>query len=214
MRVILKEGLLIVVPETEAEGNDLATWKGGRVGHVLFVSDNPGRGLSLVDLGAKEHACNEAINVISSNPDPSVRLISNFAPTPFRLDGRDYACVEAFWQGLKFEEGPERERVARLGGHAAREARLERAYGATVVYEGCHIPVGTWDHWELMENACWAKFTQNENAREALLATASRPLIHRTRRDSRDIPGAIMADIWMRIRKRLQKQSQVEEDAE
>ncbi len=207
MKAILKEDLLILVPETETERVDLGDWKAGREQHVLFVNANPGSGLSLVDLGPKEHACNEPINVISSSPDPAARLISNFAPTPFQFDGRDYACIEGFWQGLKFEEGPERERVARLGGLAAREARLERPYGATVAYEGRPVPVGTWEHWQLMENACWAKFTQNEDARQALLSTARRPLIHRTRRDSREIPGAIMADIWMRIRRRLQRQS-------
>ena len=33
-----------------------------------------------------------------------------------------------------------------------------------------------------------------------LLSTGERPLMHRTRRDSRTIPGVVMADIWMRIR--------------
>jgi len=35
-------------------------------------------------------------------------------------------------------------------------------------------------------------------------ATGNRPLVHRMRRDSRTIPGALMADIWMRIRQKLQ----------
>ena len=40
-------------------------------------------------------------------------------------------------------------------------------------------------------------------AREALLSTGTRPLMHRMRRDSKTIPGVIMADIWMRLRERL-----------
>ena len=63
--------------------------------------------------------------------------------------------------------------------------------------------VGTRDHWCLMERACAAKFTQNEVARAALRDTGSRPLEHRLRRDSRTIPGAVMADIWMRLRAKL-----------
>jgi predicted NAD-dependent protein-ADP-ribosyltransferase YbiA (DUF1768 family) len=51
-----------------------------------------------------------------------------------------------------------------------------------------------------MAEACRAKFTQHAGAREALLSTGSRLLTHRTRRDSRTIPGALMADIWMRLR--------------
>jgi predicted NAD-dependent protein-ADP-ribosyltransferase YbiA (DUF1768 family) len=63
--------------------------------------------------------------------------------------------------------------------------------------------VGTFEHWALMESACRAKFSQCVEAREALLATGERPLVHRVKRDSRAIPGVIMADIWMRIRVRL-----------
>jgi predicted NAD-dependent protein-ADP-ribosyltransferase YbiA (DUF1768 family) len=56
-----------------------------------------------------------------------------------------------------------------------------------------------------MERACAAKFEQNGAARRALLSTGTRPLEHRMRRDSRTIPGAIMAEIWMRLRDRLAK---------
>jgi predicted NAD-dependent protein-ADP-ribosyltransferase YbiA (DUF1768 family) len=51
-----------------------------------------------------------------------------------------------------------------------------------------------------MRRACEAKFAQHEGARTALLDTGERWLTHRVRKDSRTIPGAIMADIWMRIR--------------
>jgi predicted NAD-dependent protein-ADP-ribosyltransferase YbiA (DUF1768 family) len=90
-----------------------------------------------------------------------------------------------------------------LSGRQARKAGFEAAYGTTVNYAGETIPVGTWQHWALMERACTAKFTQNGDAREALMATGHRPLQHRMRRDSRSIPGVIMADIWMRIRGKL-----------
>ncbi len=67
--------------------------------------------------------------------------------------------------------------------------------------------VGTWDHWQFMERACRAKFEQNPAAQDALLATGNRPLVHQMRRDSRTIPGVIMADIWMRIRVALQRKT-------
>jgi predicted NAD-dependent protein-ADP-ribosyltransferase YbiA (DUF1768 family) len=54
-----------------------------------------------------------------------------------------------------------------------------------------------------MKQACRAKFTQNAEARAALLSTGERPLTHRVRRDSATIPGVIMADIWTRIRATL-----------
>jgi predicted NAD-dependent protein-ADP-ribosyltransferase YbiA (DUF1768 family) len=56
-----------------------------------------------------------------------------------------------------------------------------------------------------MEKACRAKFTQHAAARDALLSTRGRPLVHQVKRDSRNIPGVIMAAIWTRIRDRLMR---------
>jgi predicted NAD-dependent protein-ADP-ribosyltransferase YbiA (DUF1768 family) len=130
-------------------------------------------------------------------------MISNFATAPFELDGRQYQSVESFWQGLKFSKDSERRRLAQLEGPRARVEGDKQGYGQTVAYGGQEIPVGTWAHWQLMERACRAKFAQNPDVAAALLATGNRPLTHVVRRDSRTIPGVIMAAIWMRIRKDL-----------
>jgi predicted NAD-dependent protein-ADP-ribosyltransferase YbiA (DUF1768 family) len=203
MKVLFKDKMLVLVPETEAEAADLAAWKAGRADHVLGIPDTTGRGLPLFDLGPRPDACNEPINVTSRSKDPAVRLLSNFAPTPFELDGQPYASVESFWQGLKFAKASERRRIAALTGPEARRAGDAQPYGPTVSYGGEDVPVGTHAHWALMERACRAKFAQNAEAQEALLATGGRPLTHRMRRDSKAIPGVIMADIWMRIRRQL-----------
>jgi predicted NAD-dependent protein-ADP-ribosyltransferase YbiA (DUF1768 family) len=214
MKVILKSGRLVLVPQGEDETLELAAWKEALTGHVLYLHPMTGEGVSLADLGPKADACNEPLQISSMVPDPAVQLISNFAHAPFRLDGREYASVEGFWQGLKFDDAKERRRVAMLSGKQARAAGDEVRYGATVTYEGAVVPVGTWDHWQLMERACEAKFTQNDEAREALLGTNDRPLTHRMRRDSRSIPGVIMAEIWMRIRARLRKDAEAGEEDE
>lgn len=78
-------------------------------------------------------------------------------------------------------------------------------YGSYVVYGDTEIPVGSFRHWQLMKRACRAKFTQNDDARAALLSTGARPLEHKVRHDSRTIPGVMMADIWMAIRTVLRK---------
>ncbi len=132
-----------------------------------------------------------------------LRLISNLAETSFELDGRGYASVEGFWQGLKFPSAADRRRIAGLHGGAAKRAGEEAIPAEHFKYEGQKIVPGTHAHWKLMERACWAKFTQDEAAREALLATLPRPLTHVMRKDSTTIPGAIMAEIWTKIRKRL-----------
>jgi predicted NAD-dependent protein-ADP-ribosyltransferase YbiA (DUF1768 family) len=163
---------------------------------------NAGSGVSLRALGPQAEACREPINVTSDSPDP-IRLIANFAPTPFELHGMSYACVEAFWQSLRFPLA-ERPRIAALDGPRAKQESEQMPYEATIEYGGETILVGD-GHWQLMRRACMAKFQQNETARSALLGTGTRPLVHQVRRDSRTIPGVIMADIWMRIRAILRR---------
>jgi predicted NAD-dependent protein-ADP-ribosyltransferase YbiA (DUF1768 family) len=175
----------------------------GQMNHVFLLCQAPGIGLALRDLGPKELACQEPFQVLSTSTDPAAQLISNFTHTPFLLDGRQYESVEGFWQGLKFDDESERLRLAGLHGRDAMKAGRARSYGATVTYEGKFFRVGTWEHWRLMYWACRMKFRQHAAAREALLSTGERPLLHRTRHDSKTIPGVVMADIWMRIRRKL-----------
>lgn len=205
MKTLLQDERLVLIPETTAEAAELAAWRERHAQHVLLVPAEQHRGLALADLGVKEAACREPINVISTHRDPGIRILSNFATTPFELDGRPYRTVEGFWQGLRFDDEAERVRLSQATGIVAKRAGRERPYGAFVNYGGCAVRVGSPDHWALMERACQAKFTQSDAARAALVATAPRPLEHRVRRDSKSIPGVIMANIWMRIRARLLK---------
>lgn len=210
MRAILKDGLIVLVPEGDGEAAELSAWQARHTGHVLHVrpqSEEAAAALELWSLGPREEACREPINIVSSSPDPMARLIGNFGAAPFELDGETYRTVESFWQGLKFADLVDRRRLATLSGHEAWEAGSTKGYGATVAYAGKDIVVGTWAHWQLMERACRAKFEQNAGARAALLATGGRPLTHVLAKDSTSIPGAIMAEIWMRIRRSLQHQA-------
>src|SRR6476620_994675 len=38
-------------------------------------------------------------------------ILSNFAATPFEMDGKQYASVEGFWQMMLYPEGPDDERA-------------------------------------------------------------------------------------------------------
>jgi predicted NAD-dependent protein-ADP-ribosyltransferase YbiA (DUF1768 family) len=210
MKVRLKDGLLIVSAESDEERTSMAGWVAPVDGHVFRLVRQDAQTLRLASLGRQEDACREPINVTSRATDTSIQLISNFARTPFSLDGRGYASVEAFWQGLKFPEDSRRLAIASLSGQDARLARNGAPDSTVVEYGGRQVVVGTWDHWQLMLRACRAKFTQHADARRALLSTGDRPLMHRTRKDSRTIPGVVMADIWMRVRRELLKGSTVE----
>lgn len=202
MPVRMKEGLIVVTAD-DTDAPAWARWADAYHDHVFVLRAQDRRTFVLHDLGPRADACREPINVISTSRDPSVRLISNLAHTPFVLEGSSYASVEAFWQALKFPAGGDRARVATLHGQAAKLAGRDAPAASSVEYRGQTYQVGCAEHWSLMRQACHAKFTQHAWARDALLGTGTRPLIHRVRRDSRTIPAAIMADIWMRIRAQL-----------
>lgn len=176
-------------------------WLVAHQGDVLkaFVRDAR---LHVRAIGTDAEVRRRPIN-ITSLAKPPLALISNLAHTPFELDGLDYASVEGFWQGLKFGEEADRIRITAMHGLAAKEAGRGAPRGAVIRYGGEPIRTGTWEHWRLMERACRAKFAQHEAARAALLGTGGLLLTHRIGRDSKTIPGVIMAAIWMRIRDRL-----------
>lgn len=199
MRVTFKDGVLVMVPETDAEREAFAAWRSAKAGHVFALTGADG---ALHDIGLRADACREPININAKAPKP-LDLISNFAATPFELDGEAYASIEGFWQGLKFSDLTERRRVAALSGPEAKDAGGRAPASDLIVYGDELIRAGTWDHWQLMERACRAKFGQQEGARAALLSTGERPLMHQMRRDSRTIPGVVVAQIWMRIRETL-----------
>ena len=196
---------MVLTAETDEEKQEVATWITAHADHAFFVKAQDTQTFLLKDLGPRLEVCREPLNIVSSSEDETIRWISNFAYTPFVLHGRPYASVEAFWQSLKFPSEADRKRIARLHGVEAKRAGKEAPSAETLQYQGATVRVGCYEHWSLMQQACWAKFTQHGEARRALLATGTRPLIHKTRRDSRTIPGVMMADIWMNIRARLAK---------
>lgn len=203
MIVRLRDGLLVVTGET-GDTAELSDWFGLHEGQVFSLRHIEGGSIVFRSLGPEETACRVPLNIESRAPAP-LDLISNVAATPFHLDRMNYGSVEGFWQGLKFPGESDRRRIAALDGGEAKRAGEDAPASPTFVYQGEEMIFGTFAHWQLMERACRAKFSQSAAAREALLSTGERPLEHRVRRDSRTIPGVIMAEIWMRIRIDLQR---------
>jgi predicted NAD-dependent protein-ADP-ribosyltransferase YbiA (DUF1768 family) len=196
----LRKDVLVIEPAGE-EAGPLRDWLAAHVGKVFWLRESKDKTLIFHSLGDRADACREPLN-ITSRSRGSLNLISNFAATPFVLDEQGYASIEGFWQGLKFPADDDRRRLAGLAGSEAKDAGYYAPPADHIIYLGQDVRVGTWDHWRLMERACSAKFEQHAAAREALLSTGTRPLVHQTKPDSRSIPGVIMADIWMRLRER------------
>jgi ribA/ribD-fused uncharacterized protein len=213
MRATLKDNMLIVIPETDEERVAFGAWRTAHKGHVFRLTDGGTKGGALQGLGRQVDACREPINIAFNVVEPRWRVISNLAASPFELRGRCYESVEGFWQGLKFSGEAQRAEIAQMSGVEAVRAGSEGDSEGEFVLDGRTHAFGGPGHHALMREACWAKFTQYPEARRALLATGERPLTHRVRRDSVTIPGALMADIWMRIRVRLRHKEDEQRDA-
>lgn len=168
-------------------------------GHVFRLHSSADRGFALTELGPEAEACRAPLN-ITRVVAPAFQPISNLARTPFELEGAGYASIEGFWQGLKFADPGQRRELAKLSGPEAKGRGVAAGEPATIVFADQAIATGSPEHWALMRRACEAKFHQHAGARTALKATGQRWLTHKVSRDSRTIPGAVMAQIWMDIR--------------
>jgi hypothetical protein len=120
MRVLLKDDVIVLIPESSDETLELDGWRAAHIGHVFCAESRNAHALELHGLGKRAEACRESVNAVSSSPDPLARMIGNFATAPFDLDGQRYLSVESFWQGLKFGSDSERRRLAQLEGPRAR----------------------------------------------------------------------------------------------
>lgn len=121
-------------------------------------------------------------------------VFSNFAATPFTLDGRRYASIEGLWQSLWYPEGADdpraavgpwkhtRAEVEQLTAFEAKRAgddakkRLAEKGIHWMTYRGRRFePKGGAEdrrfHYELIERATRAKVDQNPEVRRLLLAT-------------------------------------------
>ena len=126
----------------------------------------------------------EAINIISTSSGPEA-ILSNFAHTPFSLDGVACASVEGFIQGLK-EQGPEKQgRICQKHGFEAKRAgtrkrnRKVRESG-TVWWQEQAVAFKSEEYYALIERAVRAKFELHADARKALRETAGAELTHET----------------------------------
>ena len=155
-----------------------------------------------------------------------LRALDSLSPPGFELHRRRYACLMAFWQAMKYPEGPEDaraegswphtradvagwigQRALRAGEHA--EAEMRRLGIEWVSYQGEQIPYGPAGENQLralIEAACRAKLDQNPEVRRVLLATGDL----RLRPDHRNplkpgIDAWPFHEIWMQLREELRR---------
>jgi hypothetical protein len=158
-------------------------------------------------------------------------LLSNFAATPFELDGKRYASLEGFWQMMLYPESPgdprakfpglewkyTREQVSQMTGFEAKaagtlaEENMKKMGIDWASYHGIRFqyrpdgPAVMGEHYRLIERAMRAKMEQNPEVKRVLLATGDLAL----KPDHHAEPNAPAAwrynEIWMKIRGELQR---------
>lgn len=151
-------------------------------------------------------------------------IFSNFAATPFVLDGRGYASIEGFWQAVKFPD-PElpddprfqlsgwpmkRDQVEKLSGSNAKKAGsaasqiLESAGIDWVSYRGLTMiyrEPGNSTFYQLIVRAMIAKLQQNPKVRELLLSTKELRLLPDHKPGEKDQKAWKYHLIWEDLRK-------------
>lgn len=143
------------------------------------------------------------LNVASGGREEIGRLMSNFARTPFTLDGRVYASVEGFYQCLHFTDPERRAAVAAMHGREAKCATRGVA-GAVMTYEGETFMPGSDTHLALIKRAIRAKLEQHPGIATAFVATHPRPITHHVGRVSRR-PSPFPAEVFCRILSELRE---------
>ncbi len=155
-------------------------------------------------------------------------ILSNFAATPFTLRGVRYASVEGFWQMMLYPEGSNdprarnnsavwphsRRQVSQMTSFEAKaagdigEANMRKLGIDWVSFEGRRMPYRSMvkgEHYRLIVAAMRAKLAQNGKVRNVLLATGSLTLRPDHFQEANAPPEWAYFDIWMDIRRELQR---------
>jgi len=119
------------------------------------------------------------LNIYSRSEEEIGRLMSNFACTPFVLDGVEYASVEGFYVSLLFLEPAKRQRLGRLYGPVVKRMGKKSSLKRTC-YEGEWFDLGSETHLALIKRAIRAKLEAHPVIARAFVATAPRPIVHET----------------------------------
>ncbi len=153
-------------------------------------------------------------------------ILSNFAATPFELDGKRYASVEGFWQMMLYPEGPDdertkakdvtwkftREQVAQMTAFEAKSAgtlaeeNMKKLGIDWCTYNGARFPYRSatpGEHYRLIVAAMRAKLEQNPEVKRILLATGDLILRPDHHGEVNPPPEWKYYEIWMQLRKEL-----------
>jgi predicted NAD-dependent protein-ADP-ribosyltransferase YbiA (DUF1768 family) len=155
-------------------------------------------------------------------------ILSNFAATPFTLEGHRYASVEGFWQMMLYPEGPDdprakfqglvwphaRAEVAQMTSFEAKaageigEKNMERMGIDWVTFNGRRMKYRSQEksgHYRIIVAAMRAKLEQNPKVKEILLSTGNL-ILRPDHYEEENAPAEWRYfEIWMQFRGELLK---------
>lgn len=153
-------------------------------------------------------------------------ILSNFAATPFEIDGKRYTSVEGFWQMMLYPEGATderakdkrvtwkhtREQVAQMTAFEAKaagtlaEENMKTLGIDWVTYNGKRFPYRSQtpgEHYKLIVAAMRAKLEQNPEVKRILRSTGDLILKPDHHGEPNPPPEWKYNEIWMQIRQEL-----------
>lgn len=120
------------------------------------------------------------LNVWSHGDEEIGQLLSNFAHTPFGLDGISYASVEGFYVSILIQSSESRrDKARRLWGFRAKREMPGRK-PEVFRYGSREIRLGSEEHHTLIKRAIRAKLEAHPDIARAFVATRPRPIVHET----------------------------------
>lgn len=152
------------------------------------------------------------VNMFRDAPWPG-NVLSNFADTPFEIDGIECVCSEAFIQSLKCSDVRDQQEFCSLAGQDAwsKGSKLSEQvfYSAKVWWRGEPYNLHSSEHFALVKRGLYAKYTQSALARNALIASGNATLTHdygQTSGKKQSLPVDVFCQIVTEIRSEVRCQ--------
>ena len=142
------------------------------------------------------------LNVWSRSDEEIGRLMSNFAYTPFLLDGVTYASLEGFYVSLLCQDESKRRRAAKLWGLRAKH-EIPKVKPSILCYGGEQFAPGSAAHHALIKRAMRAKLEAHPDLAQAFVATYPRPIVHDTgypERPDTEFPHLVFCHLLTELR--------------
>lgn len=123
----------------------------------------------------------EYIFFYGHNPNEPYGCFSNFYPSNFTVDGKNYTCSEQYFMKKKQELfDPTNEQLANKIMETTNPASIKK-FGRQV--KNYNDTIWNTNRYQIMVDALKAKFNQNPNLKQILMSTGNKQLAETTSRD-------------------------------